>query len=65
MISEQMLEKIKKQLTESPLTDADELRRVEGMGHLYMSLSLDHADECSYLYSITIDETKYYFFTTG
>lgn len=61
ILSSQMIAKVKKQLEEYPL-EADELRRVEGMGLLFVSRSLEHVEECSHAYSLSIDGTKYHFF---
>lgn len=59
----QMQQLIKRQLTDTPLRP-DEMRRIEKMGDLYASLAREgHPNEYVFLYSMTIENTKYYFFS--
>ena len=60
-----MQQLIKDQLTASPLSEG-EIRRIEGMGELYVSLSRDtdkRHHEYTFMYSLTIDSTQFYFFS--
>jgi hypothetical protein len=56
--TQHMQQMIKDQLAASPLSDG-EIRRIEGMGELYVSFSRD-ADkahrEYTYMYSLSIDD---------
>jgi hypothetical protein len=60
-----MQQLIKNQMTAFPLTDG-EIRRIEGMGELYVSLTRDvdkRHHEYTYMYSLIIDGKKFYFFS--
>lgn len=57
-ISEQMQRTLQESLQRAPLQE-DELRRVEGMGNLYVSLK--KMDELGFLYALEIDGVHYYF----
>lgn len=59
----QMQRLIRDQLRENPLK-GDEVRRVEGMGRLYVSLDRTHAEDCLFLYTFEIDGTEYHFFAS-
>lgn len=64
IITKQMQEIISEQFGEKPLT-ADEIRRIPKLGNLYVSASIEHADEENfrYLFSLTLNGKKYCFFT--
>lgn len=60
-----MQQLIKDQMTATPLAEG-EIRRIEGMGELYVSLTRDidkRHHEYTYMYSLTIDNKKFYFFS--
>lgn len=60
--SPQMQQQLKTLFETDPL-EVDELRRIEGMGELYVSLSRDQeCDGCAYLYSLAINDIQYFFF---
>lgn len=63
--TQNMQQLIKSQLAASPLYEG-EIRRIEGMGDLYVSrkreLETSH-DEYTYMYSLIIEEETYYFFS--
>lgn len=61
-LSQQMQQNIKNVLQTSPLLP-DELRRVEGMGELYIGLSREFVgSEYTFLYSLEIEGKPHYFF---
>jgi hypothetical protein len=64
IISEAYGVKLKKLLGQNPL-EADELRRVKGMGALYISLvSKEHVQEgYEFLYSYRIEDKLYNFYS--
>lgn len=62
MFTKQMQQKIKLWLAENPLQD-DELHKVEGMGELYVSLDMDHAQDNQFLYTLEIAGTEFHFFS--
>jgi hypothetical protein len=55
---------LREQLTASPLKSG-EIRRIEGMGELYVSTTkeMENAHEYTFMYSLYIDEIPYYFFS--
>lgn len=58
----QMQQHLKDLLSQSPL-ETGEIRRIEGMGELYVSLSSDlNKGEYEYLYSLGIDDVVVYFY---
>jgi hypothetical protein len=58
----QMQQNLKDLLNNTPLQKG-ELRRIEGMGGLYVSLSREIEEEgYEFMYSLGIDDVVYYFF---
>ncbi len=58
----QMQQNLKTLLTTTPLQEG-ELRRIEGMGGLYVSLSREINEKgYEFMYSLGIDDVVYYFF---
>lgn len=58
----QMQQNLKELLTNTPLQEG-ELRRIEGMGGLHVSLSREIDEEgYEFMYSLGIDGVVYYFF---
>lgn len=60
LISKQMQERIREQVTLSPLAVGD-MRRIEGLGEYYATLNESEVDESQYrvLYDMTIDGIVY------
>jgi hypothetical protein len=55
-------ERLRSEFAERPLRDA-ELRRVRGLGELYVALKSVHlGDEYEFVYSLFIDDVEYAFY---
>lgn len=61
ILSTQMQEEIKQRLAASPLYDG-EIRRIDGMGDLYVSLTREMHEPYYFQYTLRIDDTPYHFF---
>lgn len=63
MFTKQTGNRLKQMLETEPLNEG-ELRRVEGMGELYVALQKSSAnDDYRFLYTLEINSTPYYFFS--
>lgn len=61
ILSTQMQEEIKQRLAASPLYE-EEIRRIDGMGELYVSLRKDIPDPYYWQYSLSIEDVPHHFF---
>jgi hypothetical protein len=61
ILSTQMQDKLRQSLTASPLFE-NELRRIDGMGELYVSLVKDQHEPYYYKYTLSINDVPHYFF---
>lgn len=61
ILSNQMQERLRQFLVASPLHEG-EIRRVDGMGNLYVALSKEHKEPYYFQYSLAIDGVPHYFF---
>lgn len=59
--TKQMQQKIRDWLVKNDISNGD-LYKVEGMGNLYISLDLEHANEHQHQYTLERDGTAYHFF---
>lgn len=64
ILSNQMQERLKVLLAEAPLLEG-EMRRVEGMGDLYVALSKEQDKPYYFQYSLAIEGVPHFFFGRG